>query len=89
MQFNETPTGEHRLVTNGETVNLIKSLVRRQPDRRIEATINRLGQRTAHGETCTATRICSIRNHHNIAAYRDGERQESSDPIEPRTTGMV
>ena len=79
LQFNKTPTGGHRFVTNVETINLIKFLARLQPDGRIAATINRLGQRTAHDETWTATRICSIRNHHNIAVYRDGERQERGD----------
>ena len=66
-------------MTNAQTINLIKFLARLQPDGRIAATINRLGRRTAHGETWTATRICSIRNHYNIAVYRDGERQERGD----------
>jgi excisionase family DNA binding protein len=50
-----------------------------QPDERIAATINRLGHRTAHGQTWTAARVCSIRKGHSIAAYREGERQERGE----------
>jgi excisionase family DNA binding protein len=50
-------------------------LARHQPDQRIAATINRLGHRTAHGQTWTATRVCAIRKGHDIAAYCEGERR--------------
>ena len=33
----------------------------------------------AHGHTWTAVRVCSIRNGHGIAAYREGERQERGE----------
>ena len=62
-----------------ETIELIASLARLQPDERIAATINRLGHRTAHGQTWTAARVCSIRKGHGIAAYREGERQERGE----------
>lgn len=58
---------------------MIASLARLQPDERIAATINRLGHRTAHGQTWNATRVCSIRNGHGIAPYREGERQERGE----------
>lgn len=72
-------TGRHSRVTKTETIELIASLARLQPDERIAAIINRLGHRTAQGFTWTAARICSIRNSHGIAAYREGERQERGE----------
>jgi excisionase family DNA binding protein len=75
LSLKKTPIGRHRHVTSSETIELITSLARQQPDERIAATINRLGHRTAHGKTWTAARVCSIRHGHNVAAYREGERQ--------------
>jgi hypothetical protein len=72
-------TGRHSRVTKSETIELITSLARLQPDERIAAVINRLGHRTAQGHTWTAARVCSIRNSHGIAAYREGERQERGE----------
>ena len=75
LRLKKTPTGRHGQVTSTATIELITSLARQQPDERIAATINRLGHRTAHGQTWTAARVCSIRNGHGIAPYREGERQ--------------
>lgn len=75
LKLKKTPIGRHRHVTSADTVELIGSLARLQPDERIAATINRLGHRTAHGQTWTAAKVCSIRKGHGIAAYREGERQ--------------
>lgn len=79
LRLKKTPTGRHNRVTNTETIELISSLARLQPDERIAAIINRLGHRTAHGHTWTAARVCSLRNNHGIAAYREGERQERGE----------
>jgi len=75
LRLKKTPTGRHSRVTSVDTIELITSLARQQPDERIAATINRLGHRTAHGQTWTAARVCSIRNSHGIAPYCEGERQ--------------
>lgn len=79
LWLKKVPTGRHSRITNAETIDLIASLARLQPDERIAAIINRLGHRTAHGHTWTATRVCSLRNNHGIAAYREGERQERGE----------
>ena len=47
LRLKKTPTGQHGQVTNTETIELITSLARLQPDERIAATINRLGQHGA------------------------------------------
>jgi hypothetical protein len=75
LRLKKTPTGRHRNVTSGDTLELIASLARQQPDQRIAATINRLGHRTAHGQTWTASRVCAIRKGHDIAAYCEDQRR--------------
>jgi hypothetical protein len=75
LMLKKTPTGKHRYATSAETIALIASLARQQPDHRIAATINQLGYRTARGNTWTATRVCAIRKGHGIAVYCEGERQ--------------
>jgi len=50
-------------------------LARIEPDARIASILNRNQRRTAHGQSWTARRICSLRNHHAIPVYCEGERQ--------------
>lgn len=50
-------------------------LARIEPDARIASILNRNQRRTAHGQSWTAKRICSLRNNHAIPVYREGERQ--------------
>jgi excisionase family DNA binding protein len=79
LSLKKTPVGRHRHITSTETIELITSLARQQSDERIASTINRLGHRTAHGKTWTAARVCSIRQGHGVAAYREGERQSRGE----------
>jgi len=79
LWLKKTATGRHSRVTSAETIELIASLARLQPDERIAATINRLGHRTAHEQTWTAARVCAIRKGHGITVYREGERQERGE----------
>ena len=58
LRLQKTPAGRrHSQVTNTDTIELIRSLARLQPDGSIAATINRLGHRTAHEQTWTAARV--------------------------------
>ena len=75
LQFDKVRTGHHRYVTNTDTVEMIRALATIQPDQMIASILNRLGQRTAHDQTWNARRVCSLRNNHAIAVYREGERQ--------------
>lgn len=79
LRLNKTPIGRHGRVTSTETVELIGALARQQPDARIAAMINRLGHRTAHGQTWSAARVCTLRKNHGIAVYREGERRARGD----------
>src|SRR6185437_2142027 len=77
--FEKSHTGEHRWTTDVETIDVVRALARTLPDHAIAAVINRLGKRTARGHTWTAARVCTMRNHHHIATYREGERQERGE----------
>jgi excisionase family DNA binding protein len=79
VEFQKIRTGEHRYVTDKELVEIIRVLARIEPDERIASILNRNQRRTAHGEVWTAKRICSVRNHHEIQVYREGERQARSE----------
>jgi excisionase family DNA binding protein len=71
--------GQHRWSTDAETIDIVRALARTLPDQGIAAVINRLGKRTARGHTWTAARVCTLRNHHGIDTYREGERQERAE----------
>ena len=75
IEFQKIRTGEHRFVTDKKLVEIIRALARIEPDERIASVLNRNQRRTAHGEVWTANRICSVRNHHAIPVYREGERE--------------
>lgn len=79
VEIQKIRPGYHRYVTAHETVDIVRALARIEPDARIAAVLNRTGRLTAHGETWTARRVCSLRHHHAIAVYCDGERQTRGD----------
>ena len=73
--------GEHRWTTDAETDALIRDLARMLPDELIAGLLNRLGRRTAKGNSWTKSRVCSFRSTRGIAVYREGERQERGELI--------
>ncbi|WP_244622239.1 helix-turn-helix domain-containing protein [Bradyrhizobium ivorense] len=73
--------GQHRWKTDASTEQLIRDLARLLPDGSIASVLNRLGTRTAKGNTWTQQRVCVFRNDHNIPVYRDGERAERGELI--------
>ncbi len=75
LRVQKNRKGEHRYTSSREVIELIESLARHLPDQGIAATLNRLRQRTAKGNTWTESRVCSFRNKRNIAVYKNGERQ--------------
>jgi len=46
-------------------------------------------RRTAHGQPWTARRVCSVRHHHAIEAYREGERQARGELTVSEVAGML
>jgi DNA invertase Pin-like site-specific DNA recombinase len=75
VEFQKIRTGRHRYVTDDDLVEIVRTLARIEPDARIASILNRTERRTAHGQSWTAKRICSLRHNHAIAVYREGERQ--------------
>ena len=75
VEFQKIGAGRHRYVTDDDLVEIVRTLARIEPDARIASILNRNQRRTAHGQEWTAKRICSLRNNHAIAVYREGERQ--------------
>jgi DNA invertase Pin-like site-specific DNA recombinase len=75
VEFPKIRTGRHRYVTADDLVEIVRVLARIEPDARIASILNRNQRRTAHGQSWTAKRVCSLRNHHEIPVYCEGERQ--------------
>jgi DNA invertase Pin-like site-specific DNA recombinase len=75
VEFQKIGSGRHRYVTDDDLVEIVRMLARIEPDARIASILNRNQHRTAHGQSWTAKRICSLRNNHAIPVYREGERQ--------------
>jgi hypothetical protein len=79
LKVRKNTAGKHRFVTNADVTELIRALARLLPDSSIAALLNRLGKRTAKGNTWNAVRVCSFRCDHGIVVYRDGERAERGE----------
>ena len=73
LRFAKVRTGQHRFVTDANTIELVRGLARLQPDGMIASILNRIGHRTAHEERWTARSVCSLRNRHAIAVFVAGE----------------
>ena len=79
VEFEKIRSGAHRYVTDKDLVAIVRMLARIEPDARIASILNRNQRRTAHGEIWTAKRICSLRSHHAIPVYCEGERQARNE----------
>jgi excisionase family DNA binding protein len=71
--------GKHRWTLEEETGDLIRSLARLLPDKAIASLLNRSGKLTGRNNSWTQSRVCTFRNKHDIAVYRDGERAERGE----------
>jgi len=71
--------GRHREPVHEEALSLIRELARLMPDRQIARLLNRLGKPTSFGNAWTQERVKGFRKHHQIEAYRDGERAERGE----------
>jgi len=73
VQFPKSRTGMHRWKTDLETERLIRELARIAPDHKIASLLNRLGKKTAKGNSWTQARVTVFRSDHGIAVYEEGE----------------
>ncbi len=72
-------TGQHRYTSDAQTVKIVSELERLMPDGSIAALLNRLGRKTAKGNSWNAANVRSFRSYRKIPVYRDGERQERNE----------
>ena len=86
-EFPKIRTGRHRYVTDEDVVEIVRKLARIEPDARIASILNRNRRHTAHGQSWTARRVCSLRRNHEIPVYREGERQDRGEmPVSEAAT---
>lgn len=71
--------GQHRWKTDSDVVELTRALARLMPDKLIASALNRAGKVTGRGNGWTQSRVCTLRNYHQIDVYREGERQERGE----------
>jgi excisionase family DNA binding protein len=74
-------TGQNRWKTDVATERLVHELARLLPDHSIAPVLNRLGIRSAKGQTWTQLRVRNFRGAHHIPVYREGERAERHELI--------
>jgi DNA invertase Pin-like site-specific DNA recombinase len=79
LNVKKNRTGQHRWSAEGDVIDLVRVLARQMPDKAIAAVLNRAGKTTGRGNGWTQSRVCSLRNHNEIATYRVGERQERGE----------
>jgi len=89
IEFQKIRSGHHRYFTDNDLVETVRTLARIEPDARIAAILNRNQRRTAHGQIWTAMRICSLRSHHAIPVYCEGERQARGEMSVSETAGVL
>ena len=65
--------GQHRRVTDGNVIELIRELSKVCTDSTIAATLNRLGYRTGTGKTWRAHSVQNVRYHHRLPNYTKGQ----------------
>ena len=74
LEVAKNRTGQNRWKTDVETVQLVRDLARILPDHSIAPLLNRLGIRSAKGQSWTQLRVRNFRSVHRITVYREGER---------------
>lgn len=79
LQVKKNRTGQHRWSAEADTIELVRVLARQMPDKAIASVLNRAGKTTGRGNGWTQSRVCSLRNHNDIATYREGERRERGE----------
>lgn len=89
LRFEKVRSGQHRFVTDANTVELVRGLARLQPDAMIASILNRIGHRTAHGERWTARSVCSLRHRHAIDVHAAGEWHQRAEVTLEEAAAML
>jgi excisionase family DNA binding protein len=89
LRFEKVRCAQHRFVTDANTIDLVRGLARLQPDAMIASILNRIGNRTAHGERWTARSICSLRHRHGIDVHAAGEWRRRAEMTLEEAAAML
>ena len=89
LRVRKNRAGQHRWSADADVVELVTVLARQVPDKAIAAILNRSGKATGRGNGWTRSRVCSLRNHRAIAAYREGERAERGEVTLEEAAGVL
>jgi excisionase family DNA binding protein len=81
LEVMKNRSGQNRWKTDVATEQLVCELARLLPDHSIAPVLNRLGVRSAKGQTWTQLRVRNFRGAHQIPVYREGERVERHELI--------
>lgn len=73
LSVRRNTAGSHRWTTDVETERIIRELARVSSDESIASLLNRLGKRTAKGNSWTQARVASVRNARGIPVHEHGE----------------
>jgi DNA invertase Pin-like site-specific DNA recombinase len=76
-----TKRAQPAIRTDEDTIELLRRLAAHYPDQVIAGILNRQGRRTARGLSFTASRVQSLRHHHNIACHQPDEQQPKEGPV--------
>jgi excisionase family DNA binding protein len=79
LKVKKNTAGKHRWTLDEETEDLIRGLARLLPDKAIASLLNRSSKLTGRNNSWTQSRVCTFRNQHDIAVYRDGERADRGE----------
>ena len=79
LRVRKNRTGQHRWGVDAGVVEFVRAMARRMPDPAIAAVLNRTGMSTGKANSWTRSRVASLRNHYDIAVYREGERAERGE----------
>ena len=79
LRVRKNRTGQHRWSVDADVVELVRALARQMPDKAIAAVLNRTGNTPVKSNSWTRSRVASLRHHHGIAVYREGERAERGE----------
>ena len=89
LEVAKNRTGQNRWKTDIETVQLVRELARILPDHSIAPLLNRLGIRSAKGQSWTQLRVRNFRGVHQISVYHDGERTQRHELILHEAAGRL
>jgi DNA invertase Pin-like site-specific DNA recombinase len=79
LKVKKNRVGHDRWTLAEDTAVLIRELARLIPDQAIARLLNRAGKPTGRKNGWTKKRVCSFRNHHRIAVFRQDEWAERGE----------